>query len=114
MSDESEKVFGNRGKGRKPGSKNRNKYEVAERLKVLGFDVLSEMVQLYRDPDTKSETKAKMAGDLLKYVAPQLKAVEHSGDEDNPVALKIVWAGDVDDNLEEEDEDEGSDPEGSE
>lgn len=109
MSEEPTKQFGNRGLGRKKGSKNKNKLDVKERLDVLGFDILVEMVQLYRDPDTKNETKAKMAGDLLKYVAPQLKAVEHSGDADNPIGLKIIWAGDVDDaqvEVEEEDNEE--------
>lgn len=101
-----QKQFGNRGKGRPKGSKNKNKYDVAAKLDLAGCDPVTEMVQMIRDPDVKPEVKANLLKELVKYIAPQQKAVEVSGDADNPVALKIIWEGDlIEDVTEEEDDD---------
>lgn len=87
-----------KGSGRKPGAKNKRTIEVQKMLDELGCNPIEGMVQIAKEamveaaanPDFKNKKEAlKLAADLYtnlaKYYAPQLKAVEVTGDANNPL-----------------------------
>lgn len=67
--------------GRKKGTPNKKTKELME---VLGsFDPAEKLVQIYNETDNL-ELKAGICKDLLKYIYPQRKAVEMTGDIELP------------------------------
>jgi hypothetical protein len=67
------------GSGRKKGTKNKLNLGVAETLQERGKDCVDEMLAIAENTD-KEEVKLMVYKELLKYVYPQRKAVEMSGD----------------------------------
>ena len=63
--------------GRKKGTPNKKTKEL---LEVLGsFNPAEKLMQLYEESDDK-DLKASIAKELMKYIYPQRKAVEMTGD----------------------------------
>lgn len=67
------------GSGRKKGTKNKLNLGIQEKLENKGVDCIDEILKLAQSTDDES-IKAKIYLDLLKYIYPQRKAVEMSGD----------------------------------
>lgn len=49
--------------------------DVSRCLSDRGFNLIDEMLELYRDPETTNKERMHCCEVLLKYCAPQLKAV---------------------------------------
>lgn len=82
--------------GRAKGSPNRNKTELADKARELGVDPFT-ILLLYAkgDADTLGytfiplELRLKAASEASKYLYPQKKAVEHSGEGGGPIEATI-------------------------
>jgi hypothetical protein len=96
--------------GRKKGTPNKKDSTLALKSKELGIDPF-EILLLFAKGDwealgypaatfvkegstfvneelyIKPETRARAAAEAAQYIYPKLKAIEHSGDKDNPVQL---------------------------
>lgn len=73
----------------KPGrNKKRARLKVQEILEMLDFKPFEEMVKLYRSTN-KDRVKAEILMDLCSYIAPKLKHVEISGDNENPFVINL-------------------------
>src|SRR3954452_20908708 len=68
------------GPGRPLGSRNRRSLAVEEKLAELGCDPISAMALLATDETVAIELRIKLYCELAGYVAPKLKAIEHTGD----------------------------------
>lgn len=71
------------------GSRKRARLKVQEILEMLDFKPFEEMVKLYRDEKTKPGQKVEILIDLCNYIAPKLKHVEISSDEENPFIINL-------------------------
>ena len=60
----------------------------------LKFDVVGELVDLYRDPDTKPSDKRQILTDLMRYLYPQLKAMEIDTRDGEKICVNIVFPDD--------------------
>ncbi len=67
-------------KGRPKGTPNRKTREVQDILAKLKCDPIAGMAKIALNPKHSPELRGKMHAELAKYVYPQRKAVEHSGD----------------------------------
>src|SRR4051794_38848219 len=68
----------NPGPGRPPGSRNKRSLAVEEKLTELGCDPITAMALLAMDERVAIELRIKLYCELAGYVAPKLKAVEHT------------------------------------
>lgn len=66
--------------GRQKGVKNKLNLGVAETLESMGIDCVEEMLKIAEETE-KEEVRLTVYKELLKYVYPQRKAVEMSGNE---------------------------------
>jgi len=48
------------------------------------------MLTVMRDPEAAFDVRFEAAKSAAPYIHPRLAAVEHSGDEDKPIAYQIV------------------------
>jgi len=60
------------------------------RVKIQNSNILNCLVAHVQGNREMSSTQVSAGIALLKKVMPDLQAVQHSGDEDNPLALKDV------------------------
>jgi hypothetical protein len=60
----------------------------------LKFDVVDELINLYRDEDTKSSDKRQILETLMRYLFPQLKAMEIDGREGEKICVNITFPDD--------------------
>ena len=60
----------------------------------LKFDVVEELVALYRDSDTKPADKRAILCELLRYQFPQLKAIEIDQREGEKICVNITFPDD--------------------
>src|SRR3954453_19472064 len=68
----------NPGPGRPPGSRNKRSLAVEEKLAELGCDPITAIALLAMDVTVAIELRIKLYCELAGYVAPRLKAVEHT------------------------------------
>src|SRR4051794_30217450 len=68
------------GPGRPRGSRNKRSLAVEEKLAEMGCDPISAMALLAMDERVAIELRIKLYCELAGYVAPKLKAIEHTGD----------------------------------
>lgn len=68
------------GPGREKGSKNKRTLELEEKLASLNCDPILFMATIMMDEDQPLDLRCKMATELVQYVAPKRKAIEHTGD----------------------------------
>jgi len=78
--------------GRQKGAKNKKTRTAEETLARLGLDPLEGMalIALGRDTDgnpidVSIELKAKMMSEVVQYILPKRKALEHSGPDGGPI-----------------------------
>lgn len=74
-------------KGDTPRKKARLK--VQDILRILDFKPFEEMVSMYRNPKTKDVLKVEILVELCSYIAPKLKHVEISSDNENPFIINL-------------------------
>lgn len=67
--------------GRQKGTPNKRTADIVERLK--GVDIVGELLEIARTTD-KEDTRVTVYKELLKYVYPQRKAVEMTGEIELP------------------------------
>lgn len=70
--------------GRQKGTKNKLNLGVQEKLEQLGVDCVSEIIRIAQTTEDE-QLRLTAYKELLKYVYPQRKAVEMSGEVDMPV-----------------------------
>lgn len=80
------------GAGRKPGSLTKRTQEIAAQASAEGITPLEVMLGAMREAWDKGDKKeaATIAKDAAPFVHPKLAAVEHSGNQDQPVTFEIV------------------------
>lgn len=84
------------GSGRKKGTPNKTISPLKERAEVLGIDPFEILLYfaagnkaaLNLTEDIPAQVRAKAAAEACQYLHPKLKAIEHSGDKDNPIHLQ--------------------------
>ena len=57
----------------------------------LQFNVVDELIDLYRDPETKPADRRQILTDLMRYLYPQLKAIETDTREGEKINVNIVF-----------------------
>ena len=62
---------------------------VAEQLRYLGYDPVQKLVEACEGEDLNVWQKTVLDRELLQYVAPKLRAIEHSGKGGGPIPLVI-------------------------
>lgn len=74
------------------GSKNQRRIDVDERLAALNCKPLEGMARIAKIAEENGEyaLAGNMYKELIKYVLPQLKAVEHSGNIDGNQSISVV------------------------
>ena len=65
--------------GRPLGARGKNASLVKAQLKDLDCDPVSELVAIAKDVNTELGFRIKIYLDLVNYIHPKLKAIEHSG-----------------------------------
>ena len=80
------------GRGRPAGSKGIPKKSwVYDQLIERKFDVLDEMVELFRSlPDTAAHHKIEVGRILCEYALPKLRPVDHEGDTEGPATFNFL------------------------
>lgn len=77
--------------GRKKGDKyNAIRKDLADKLRDLNFDPVIEMVKIFKSRDCPVDIQAKICVDLLQYLHPKRKAVEHTGADGGPIDIVTV------------------------
>ncbi len=80
------------GAGRKAGAATRFNEEARAKAAEGGMMPLDYLLGLLRAEDTPKETKIDVAKAAAPYCHARLAAVEHSGDQDKPIAHTVTWA----------------------
>ena len=75
------------GAGRKKGSPNQRRAEVAIKAAAEGITPIDYMLQIMRDEDAPQEMRLDAAKSAAPYVHARLSAVTVGGDKDNPVSF---------------------------
>lgn len=82
------------GAGRKKGTPNKKSVAIQDKLKELGCDPIEGMARIAEQAMDEGDMQlaGSMYKELAQYVAPKRKAVEISGDQENPIQTvsKIV------------------------
>lgn len=71
------------------GTLKKQRLKVKEILDSMDFRPFEEMVMLYRNPTTKAGAKVDILTELCGYIAPKLKSVELTGDNENPFIINL-------------------------
>lgn len=74
------------------GSPNKRRFDVEQRLKELNCDPLEGMARIAKIAESEGDLSlaGQMHKELIKYILPQLKAVEHSGNIDGNQSVTVV------------------------
>lgn len=80
--------------GRQVGTPNRVTQDIADKLAAVGCDPLLGMAKLAADMNNSPDLRGRMLAELARYVAPQRKAVEVTGDNGGPVHLQHILSAD--------------------
>lgn len=88
-----------RGAGRKKGSATRRTQEIVAKATAEGITPLEVMLGAMREAWSNDNklAAATFAEKAAPYVHPRLAAVEHSGNDEKPVAFNIVTGVPIDD-----------------
>lgn len=65
--------------GRVKGTPNRKTRKLQRILEDKDFDPVLELIALAKDPETSRGDKKDICKDLVQYIYPKRKAVEHEG-----------------------------------
>lgn len=80
------------GAGRKPGGRNRKSREIADRAASEGITPLEVMLRAMREhyDAERWDLAAGVAKDAAPYMHPRLAAIEHSGEDGNPIEIAVI------------------------
>ena len=80
------------GGGLRSGSKNKDRVSVEARMLELGCDPLQAMVEIAQEARDAGDLalSAKIHGDLLQYIRPRLRSVEHSGPDGGAIQVTRI------------------------
>ena len=84
---------GERRGGREAGTPNKATADLKERLIELGCDPIEGMARIAMNTRAPLAVRAKMFAELVQYVYPKRKAVEHTGVEDNLLRIEVISVG---------------------
>lgn len=70
------------GSGRKKGSKNKNTVAAMLKEEFPDYDPLKSLIKIAQLTSTPLDIRVNCHKEVAKYIHPQLKAVEHSGEMD--------------------------------
>lgn len=77
----------------KGSSKKKFSYDVSVILKALGYCPFTHLVEMARDENWSKKERTQAAVELAQYVAPKLKAIEHTiGDENAGLSISFNFA----------------------
>ena len=74
--------------GRRKGTPNRKTGQLADQLASLGIDVPSEIAKALPNLDVTTRTGVLM--ELMTFLFPKRKAIEHSGVVESPIAPELT------------------------
>lgn len=57
----------------------------------LGFDPLAELVGLYRELDTSTAERIRIASELLSYTHPKMKAVQVNPEQGEVITINVSY-----------------------
>lgn len=60
----------------------------------LKFNVVEELIDLYNDPSTKTPDRIRIALELMRYLYPQLKAMEIDQRDGEKICVNITFPDD--------------------
>jgi len=78
------------GAGRKAGASTKRTREIADQAIAQGLTPLEFMLAVLRDEGKDFKDRYAAAVDAAPFLHPKLASVQHSGDDENPVAFNIV------------------------
>lgn len=86
--------------GRKKGSANKSSLAVREKAELLGIDPTTVLLFFaggrwkelgYDENVITTDHRLKASAELMKYIAPTLKSIEHSGVDGVPIETEVVY-----------------------
>lgn len=85
------------GAGRRKGVPNRNKAELAERVKakiqerfgIEDYDPVTAMAEIANDPEADVALRMRAHAEVAQYLAPKRRAIEHTGEDGAPIEVKM-------------------------
>lgn len=83
-----------RGAGRKPGVPNKATIARQERVAATGQTPLDYMLEVMRDPRASKSRRDGMAKMAAPYVHPQVRTVQHTGQNGGPINLNLTGLSD--------------------
>lgn len=78
------------GAGRKRGSLSQRTQEIVAKASEDGILPLEYLLKTLRDENQSHDERFKAAVSAAPYMHPKLASVQHSGDQENPLALAIM------------------------
>jgi hypothetical protein len=83
-----------RGPGRKKGQEGVARREIRRLLADAHPDwhPALQLAEIARDPESNKELQASCCKEILQYLCPKLRSVEHTGEGDGGLVIKIVDA----------------------
>jgi tyrosyl-tRNA synthetase len=75
--------------GRQKGTPNKRSWSAIEICEKNGYDPIQELITISKETGSR-DLKASIAKEVAKYVYPQRKALEHSGEIANPFSEKTT------------------------
>lgn len=84
-------MAGNANSGRPKGARTHARVDVSERLAAMNCKPFDGMARIAKIAEAQGDhaIAVQCYKELAKYVAPQLKAIEHSGDIDTSLTIVI-------------------------
>lgn len=79
------------GAGRPKGGANKINDEARTKALAGGTSPLDYLLGVLRDEEQKQEVRIDAAKAAAPYVHARLAAVEHSGNDEKPVAISVSW-----------------------
>ena len=76
--------------GNPAGRPKKKKIDVYALYEKLNFNPFEELIALVRDPDTGRQVKADALMDLCSYVAPRMKSVEITTDNESALEFTMT------------------------
>lgn len=84
------------GAGRRAGTPNKIQRSIeellmqeAERLGLEDYHPIKAMLGLAIDPEVPKPVRAKIQSEIIQYIAPKRRSIEHTGPDGGPIEAKI-------------------------
>lgn len=80
-----------KGQSGNPGGRPKIAPEVQELLKDLTPEAVTTLAEIMRNAKAQAPSRVAAAVAILRKSLPDLQAVQHKGDEDQPFKMEISW-----------------------